>query len=42
VDKFKVLQKAPRYPEKYEKAYARRMAKEFGWTIQSRAKGKKT
>jgi hypothetical protein len=42
VDKFKVLQKAPGDPAKYEKAYVRRMAKEFGWTIQSGAKGKKT
>jgi hypothetical protein len=42
VDKFKVLQKAPRDPDKYEKAYVRRMAKEFGWTIQTGAKEKKT
>lgn len=33
-DKFEVLQKAPRDSRKYEKAYVRRMAKEFGWTIQ--------
>ena len=30
VDKPKVLQKAPRDTRKYEKAYVRRMAKEFG------------
>jgi hypothetical protein len=42
VDKFKLLQKAPRDPAKYEKAYVRRMAKKFGWTIQSGIKGKKT
>jgi hypothetical protein len=33
-----VLQKAPRDMRKYEKAYVRRMAKEFGWTIQTGAK----
>jgi hypothetical protein len=33
-DKFEVLQKAPQDSRKYEKAYVRRMAKEFGWTIQ--------
>ena len=38
VDKFTVLQKTPRDPRKYEKAYVRRMAKEFGWTIQTGAK----
>ncbi|MBI2680815.1 MAG: hypothetical protein HYX25_07400 [Candidatus Solibacter usitatus] len=32
-DKFEVLQKAPRDARKYEKAYVRRLAKEFGWTI---------
>jgi hypothetical protein len=42
VDKFKVLQKAPADERKYEKAYVRRMAKEFGWTIQAGAKRKKT
>jgi hypothetical protein len=41
-DKYKVLQKAPSDPRKYEKAYVRRMAKEFGWTIQTGAKKKKT
>src|SRR5665213_3590960 len=35
-DKFEVLQKAPRDSRKYEKAYVRRMAKEFGWTIQAK------
>jgi hypothetical protein len=30
-----VLQKAPRDTRKYEKAYVRRMAKEFGWTLQT-------
>ena len=38
VDKPEVLQKAPRDPRKYEKAYVRRMAKEFGWTIQKETK----
>jgi hypothetical protein len=42
VDKFKVLQKAPADERKYEKAYVRRMAKEFGWTIQTGARRKKT
>lgn len=41
VDNFKILQKAPRDPRRYEKAYVRRMAREFGWTIQTGAKGKK-
>lgn len=35
-DKFTVMQRAPRDPRKYEKRYVRRMAKEFGWTIQPR------
>ena len=35
VDKPEVLQIAPRDSRKYEKAYVRRMAKEFGWTIQT-------
>jgi hypothetical protein len=35
-DKFELLQKAPRDARKYEKAYVRRMAKEFGWTIQTK------
>lgn len=35
VDQPKVLQKTPRDAKKYEKAYVRRMAKEFGWTIQT-------
>jgi hypothetical protein len=42
VDKFKVLQKAPAYERKYEKAYVRRMAKEFGWKIVAGAKNKRT
>jgi lipocalin len=41
-DNYKVLQKAPADERKYEKAYVRRMAKEFGWTIQAGAKRKKT
>jgi hypothetical protein len=41
-DKFTVVQKAPRDPRKYEKRYVRRMAKEFGWTIQTGARKKKT
>ncbi len=41
-DKYKVLQKAPSDPLKYEKAYVRRMAKEFGWTIQPATRKKKT
>jgi hypothetical protein len=41
-NKFKVLQKAPRSQEKYEKAYVLRGDKEFGWTIETGAKGKKT
>jgi type II secretory pathway component PulL len=40
-DKYNVLQKAPRDARHYEKKYVRRMAKEFGWTIQVSAKGKK-
>ena len=39
VDKFEVLQEAPRDSRKYEKAYVRRMAKEFGWTIQTKPQG---
>ena len=42
VNNYKVVQKAPRDERKYEKAYVRRMAKEFGWTIQAGAKRKKT
>jgi len=38
-DKFEVLQKAPRDSRKYEKAYVRMMAKEFGWTIQVKPRG---
>src|ERR1700693_5806431 len=38
VDEPEVLQKAPRDARKYEKAYVRRMAKEFGWTIQKATK----
>jgi hypothetical protein len=41
-DKYKVVQKAPTDARKYEKAYVRRMAKEFGWTIQASAKRRKT
>jgi hypothetical protein len=41
-DKFKVLQKAPADERKYEKAYVRRMAKEFGWKIVPGAKNKRT
>ncbi len=40
-DKYDVLQKAPRDARNYEKKYVRRMAKEFGWTIQAGSKGKK-
>jgi hypothetical protein len=39
-DKYKVLQKPPGDARKYEKAYVRRMAKEFGWTIRAGAKKK--
>jgi hypothetical protein len=42
VDKYKVLQKTPRDESYYEKAYLRKMAKRWGWTIQMGAKGKKT
>ena len=35
VDEPELLQKAPRDERKYEKRYVRRMAKEFGWTIQT-------
>jgi hypothetical protein len=38
LDTPKVLQEAPRDARKYEKAYVRRMAKEFGWTIQTRVR----
>lgn len=41
VDKFEILQEAPKDSRKYEKAYVRRMAKEFGWTIQARPRGKR-
>jgi hypothetical protein len=40
-DKFEVLQKAPRDVRRYEKAAIRRMAKEFGWTIQAGTKKRK-
>jgi hypothetical protein len=40
VDNFEVLQPAPRDSRKYEKAYVRRMAKEFGWTIEKRRQKK--
>jgi len=39
VDRFTVLQEPPRDARKYEKAYVRRMAKEFGWTIQIKSQG---
>ncbi len=39
-DKSEVMQKAPRDPRKYEKKWVRRMAKEFGWTIQTGTKRK--
>jgi hypothetical protein len=35
-DTFEVLQKAPRDSRKYEKAWVRRMAKEFGWKIETK------
>ena len=41
VDKYEVLQKARRDSRKYEKAYVRRMAKEFGWTIQVKSIGQR-
>jgi hypothetical protein len=41
-DRPKVLQEAPRDSRKYEKAYVRRMAKEFGWTIQTVARKPKS
>src|SRR5665213_2700727 len=41
-DKFEVLQKAPKDSRKYEKAYVRRMAKEFGWTIQVKPRSSRT
>jgi len=40
-DKHEILQQAPSDERKYEKAYVRRMAKEFGWTIKAGAKRKK-
>jgi hypothetical protein len=40
VDKPEVLEKAPRDSRKHEKAYVRRMAKEFGWKIQTDAQKK--
>jgi hypothetical protein len=39
-DKPEVMQPAPRDERKYEKAYVRRMAKEFGWTIEKRKQKK--
>ena len=39
-DAFEVLQPAPQDSRKYEKAYVRRMAKEFGWTIQTKSGAK--
>jgi hypothetical protein len=41
VERFTVLQEPPRDPRKYEKKWVRRMAKEFGWTIQSETRKKK-
>jgi hypothetical protein len=41
VDKPEVLQRAPRDTRKYDKAYVRRMAKEFGWTIQTSSEKRK-
>ncbi|MGP0071584.1 MAG: hypothetical protein ACLPWF_06580 [Bryobacteraceae bacterium] len=41
-DKYKILQEAPHDPRKYERAYVRRMAKEFGWTIQAKKQSRKT
>ena len=38
VDTFEVLQEEPKDSRKYEKAYVRRMAKEFGWTIRTNAR----
>jgi hypothetical protein len=40
-DQPEILEKAPRDPGKYDKAYVRRRAKEFGWTIQTPARKKK-
>ena len=40
-DKFEVLQEAPKDSRKYEKAYVRRMAKRFGWTIQVKPRSAK-
>lgn len=40
-DKYEILQTASSDERKYEKAYVRRMAKEFGWTITPEAKRKK-
>jgi len=39
-DAFEVLQKAPLDSRKYEKAYVRSMAKEFGWTIKTKVREK--
>jgi Txe/YoeB family toxin of Txe-Axe toxin-antitoxin module len=41
-DKYKTMQKPPSDERKYEKAYVRRMANEFGWTIQRGPRRKKT
>ena len=38
VDKPEVMQIAPRDSRKYEKAHVRKMAKQFGWTIQTKAR----
>lgn len=40
-DKYKIMQKAPADERKYEKAYVRGMAREFGWTIVTGTKKKK-
>ncbi len=36
VSDYETMQKAPRDERKYEKKWVRRMAKEFGWTIQAK------
>jgi hypothetical protein len=40
VDQYEVLQPASRDERKLEKQYVRRLAKEFGWTIQTGARPK--
>ena len=41
-DRYKIMQEAPADERKYKKAYVRRMAKEFGWSIQTGTKRRKT